>query len=316
MSLNWLQFTAQVRLFLHNYNNVPEIQDLIDLLIPAGVEDLQRTISFYQVGHKDTYAAESLTSQGFIHVGTAPLGRVRSARMVKYEATDALLRPNIFLSLRQVGWNRVPAMRGGELSAFSGMIAIDPVTRAFAVSPPLNSETRLVLEWVGVKSDFEDADDTPFDSRAAEAVGLYVLSKISRTVDRDANQAISYYQSYVQLKRQLLSETRWNSAIDDPIDSQLSGEDTYTESAAVDPMALFNYLPSITSLTGGTAASLDYMATAGVVLNDTVVFVVISGVPQYWRLVLSTEATNIDSGFLRPLDYNASTNARAWSRLS
>lgn len=316
MSLTWEQFNGQVRLYLHTYNKVPEIQSLIDTLIPAGVEDLQRTIDYYQTGHKDTYASAGLTSQGFVQLGTAPLGRIRSARMVKYDTTDYLLRPNIFRSLRQVAWSKVPAMRGGELSAFTGMIAVDPVTRTFAISPPLNAETRLVLEWVGVKSAFAMADVTPFDERAAEAVGLYVLAKITRVIDRDANQAASYLQSYAQLKRHILSETRWNAVVEDEVASQGEGDDTYTESTSALLMDLFTYRPDLIALTAGGATSLNGITTAEVVLTGTVLFLVISGVPQYWRLVLGTDEENVVNGFVRPYDYHATTNARVWSRLT
>ena len=43
---------------------------------------------------------------------------------------------------------------------------------------------------------------------------------------------------------------------------------------------------------------------------------VISGVAQYWRLVAGTDATDLNNGFIRPIDYNTSTNARVWSQLT
>jgi hypothetical protein len=317
MSLTWEQFNDQVRLYLHNYNKVTEVQGLIDVAIIDSVEDLQRTVDFYQTGHKTTYDASALTTQGYVQLGVAPLGRIRGARMVKYDTTEGLLNPNIFRTLRQVAWRHVPTMRGGEASAFTGMIAIDPVTRAFAVSPPLNSETRLVLEWVGVKSSFSPGDITPFDSRAAEAVGLNVLAKLSRVVDRDMALATSYTQSYIKAKRILLSETRWNAIVSEQVESQGEGEDTYTESAIDTLMDLFAYRPDITSLLSGTATSLNGVPTAfGVALTGTVLFLVISGVPQYWRLVAGTDATDESAGFIRPVDFNSVSNARVWSRLT
>ena len=289
MGLTWEQFNTQVRLYIHNYNHVPDVQALIDALIASGVEDLQRSIVSYQTGHSDTYASASLTSQGFAQIGALPAGRVRSARMVKYDTADYLLRPNIFRPLQQVAWKHIHAMRGGEFAAFSGSIALDPVNRQFAISPPLNSETRLVIDWVGVKSAFQAADVTPFDAQAAEAVGLYVLAKITRVVDRDAAQSGSYTQSYSLLKRQLLSQARWEAVIDKLPDAQLDGDDTYATSTSDILMELFTYRPDLTALDTGAVNSLDSITTAEVVLTGTVLFLVISGVPQYWRLVLGTD---------------------------
>ena len=104
--------------------------------------------------------------------------------------------------------------------------------------------------------------------------------------------------------------------IDKLPDAQLDGDDTYATSTSNTLMDLFTYRPDLTALDTGVVTSLDSITTAEVVLTGTVLFLVISGVPQYWRLVLGTDEESIPNGFIRPYDYHATTNARVWSRLT
>jgi len=316
VSLTWAQFDAKVRVFLHQYNDVAAAQALIDVMIPAGVEDLQRTIDYYQTGHQDTYAAADLTAEGYAHFGSLPDGRINLVRMVKFDADEgAGLLPNVFRSLKQASWSRVSAMRGGEVEAFSGMIALDPIGRRFAVVPGLNPYSRLVIDWTGVKSDFADEDVTPFDTKAAEAVGSFVLSKLSRVIDRDAAQETAHRRDYLQLKKEINGDVRWNAVVDDQPESQLEGDEDYATTVTGDSMnALFSYKPLIAGLTGGADTDLDGFHTFGAVGTNSIFYVVISGTPQYWRLEAGT--TEEDGvAYVRPDDYDAETNARVWVRI-
>lgn len=69
--------------------------------------------------------------------------------------------------------------------------------------------------------------------------------------------------------------------------------------------------PLITSLTGGGATSLDGIVTAGVAVRELAMIYVASQL-QYWLLLAGTAATDEAEGIVRPLDYNASTNAKNW----
>jgi len=313
MSLTWTQFKTAVRVFLHNYNEVSEIQTLIDASIAQGAADIQRVVPFYQTGHTDTYNSAQLTNEGFAYLGTLPAGKITSARMVKYDTTETVIRPNVFRTLKQVGWDKYPKMRGGEAYYGTGAIALNPVGRQFAVVPLLNAESRLVIEWQGIKTTFDDGDLTPFDERMAEVVSDFVLHRIKRTVDKDQSLTPTYERSYVLGKRKLLSDANWNAVVETKIESQLDGDETFSGATnSIVENALFEFRPDITVLPGDLAA----VVTATGVASGSVFLMVISGIPNYWRLVASNEATAVLSGWVRPDDYNVSANPRAWERIS
>lgn len=74
--------------------------------------------------------------------------------------------------------------------------------------------------------------------------------------------------------------------------------------------------PSITGLTGGTAADLDSLNTiSGTYAVGIVVFLVIGGNPAIYQLTNGTDAEN-DPWIIRPNDYDSQTGTkRIWKRL-
>lgn len=69
----------------------------------------------------------------------------------------------------------------------------------------------------------------------------------------------------------------------------------------------------ITDLVGGGSTNLDGYATAGL---GSLLFWVDSEVYGYglWEKIASTHVTNVEGGWLRPLDYDDSTNPFVWKR--
>lgn len=69
----------------------------------------------------------------------------------------------------------------------------------------------------------------------------------------------------------------------------------------------------ITDLVGGGATNLDGFATVGI---GSLLFWVDSATYGFglWEKVAGTHVTDVANGWLRPLDYNISTNAFVWKR--
>jgi hypothetical protein len=202
--MTWAEFNTLVRTHLTQYARVQGVQDWIDLLIKAAAHDLQRTIEFYRDGHTDVLAAADLVADGFAQRGDVPAGKWVSAKIVKY--ADAALVEDEFDLVEQVPWTYTQAMRAGLVNDMP-VLAVDDNRREFLMTPALNDESRLVIEWNGVKTDFADLDTVPFDDKFAEACAEYVLARVVRRVDHDPATAASYAQSYALLKRQLLSDS-------------------------------------------------------------------------------------------------------------
>lgn len=71
----------------------------------------------------------------------------------------------------------------------------------------------------------------------------------------------------------------------------------------------------ITGLDGGTVTDLNYIATVDLDTNYTVLTGVTVGVNapgKTWTLKAGTDANNPAGGVVRPLDFNATTNAKVW----
>jgi hypothetical protein len=86
----------------------------------------------------------------------------------------------------------------------AAQIALSPKGDAFLVTPQLvGDQIALRLEWDGMKLDFDDEDDTAFDELAAEAVGLYVNSKLALEWGEAGAQVQAHYALYLDKRTAL-----------------------------------------------------------------------------------------------------------------
>ena len=79
------------------------------------------------------------------------------------------------------------------------------------------------------------------------------------------------------------------------------------------------YYPAITTLIGGTSTALDGIDTTDLAARTLVLLVINDGtydLEQTWMLYASSDAEDTASGIVRPDDYNASTNIKAWKRIA
>lgn len=75
------------------------------------------------------------------------------------------------------------------------------------------------------------------------------------------------------------------------------------------------FLP-LTSYTGA-GNSLEALPTRnGAVTTSSVAFTVVSAISHTWQLQTGTNATDADAGYIRPSDYNDSTNPRVWVQIA
>lgn len=69
------------------------------------------------------------------------------------------------------------------------------------------------------------------------------------------------------------------------------------------------------ALTGGTAGALDTVVTVGEIATNSVIDTYESGELKRWRLEARANATDSVT-YVRPLDYNFTTNQRVWTRIA
>lgn len=312
--MTWEEFNDAVRVHLVAHNRRQGVQDYIDALIKAGATDLQKAIEFYQVGHETVFdPATDLTESGFASRGTMVDGKFMSAWLTEYDVDEDTEDTCEKRPVDLVASEHIPDFKCGNFRFGEYYIAIDRTGGYFFVTPQVEDTMRLHLQWVGVKTDWVDADETPFDERVAECVADYVLARLARTVDRDPQAAASHHQSFVQQKRTLFLE---------PLDRQrmgtanVSADDGGSESAELS-LSSFGAqdIPFLRSITQWAGSAGDTTALAGIpttaITRPYVVRIMVSGDMEEWTLADSTDAT-VAGTKQRPADYDADTNACVW----
>ena len=77
---------------------------------------------------------------------------------------------------------------------------------------------------------------------------------------------------------------------------------------------VLQYLPGVTGLTGGTSANLDGAVVSADWTLLSTFLVIISDLPEIWRLEAGTDAEDAAAGIVRPDDYATTTNERVLKR--
>lgn len=201
--------------------------------------------------------------------------------------------------------------------------SIAPFGNQFMIHPALNDETVLLVVWDGLKSDFVDGDVVRWPEHAAEAVAAYVKYKILLLFDRRPDLAAQYYVPanptrpasgiYAMLRLALLREQQ-EALVASNRDQEY--EITLTPNASV--VTGFGaqdipFLSSVTQYTGTDQTALAAVPTTGLTVPFYVTVDVGNG-SETWIIKAGTDATDTDSGLLRPNDYATSSNERIWTR--
>lgn len=179
---------------------------LTQQLLYAAIE-IQKVVPFYQAGHETIYGPNDLVVEGFASVGTLPQGQQCRPLDSYYKKVG---KQCVSQPLTTYPWgNRYDLVCGNpRIIGSQFLICFDPWGQQFTVFPSVTNHRQVSLFWNGVKTQFQDTDDTPFDMDVVEAVGLFVKAKIARAVDHDLMEYGSYLGEY-KLKRSILfADTR------------------------------------------------------------------------------------------------------------
>lgn len=212
-------------------------------------------------------------------------------------------------------WANRQEMICGAAGKRAYLYTISPFSKQFLIHPKLNEATKLLLVWDGLKMDFVDTDNVPFPEQAAEAVAAYMKWKILLEVDKRLDLAREQYGIYVQ-KRLALFREQQESQEADGQDEEYGGQSSVPDSITAFGAQDIPFLRSVTQLSGtvGDLTALNAVATAELSVPFAVE-VMIAGVIERWVLIASVVADDPTNGFLRPLDFNATTNGKVWVKL-
>jgi tartrate-resistant acid phosphatase type 5 len=207
----WSDFVAGVLLDLPVDNERIGIAtgnvNYVSQQILHAVRDIQELVPFYRSGHETIYGPDDLVLEGVSSVGSLP--QTDQCRPLdayyKKTGTQCVSQP-----LTTYSWgNRYDLVCGNpRVTNCQFFIAIDPWAKQFMTFPSVTTQHQVSLFWEGIKTSFEDDEETPFDLGVIEAVGLFVKSKIARLVDHDLNESMNYMGEYSRKRALLYSASR------------------------------------------------------------------------------------------------------------
>lgn len=150
--------------------------------------NLQRFITAYQVGHTTTYLEADLDTQEYAMIGNLPTGAIPHAFYIYSTAVDSEgdAHPDCNRNrLDYWDWNNRQFLICNNCEKRLYAYSIAPQGRMFIIRPLLNDDTKLLLVWQGIKSEFDDADVVPWPEAAAEAVTAFVKWRILLEIDKN-----------------------------------------------------------------------------------------------------------------------------------
>lgn len=204
--MNWLAFKNAVRVDLPLDNDRIAIAtgntNYLDQQILHAVIQVQQLIPFYQKGHETVYGPQDLTMEGLASVGTIPQTEQCHPQDAFYKKTG---KQCVSQPLVPYSWsNRYDLVCGNpRVTNCQFFMALEPHGQQFVVFPHVGRDHQISFNWDGVKTAFNDADETPFDMDVVEAVGLFVRSKLAAMVDHDLPES-NFFLGLATRRRGLL----------------------------------------------------------------------------------------------------------------
>jgi hypothetical protein len=216
----------------------------------------------------------------------------------------------------------------------------DPTSTTSIVEAPTWTPENLpggTVIRIGIKEDGEYSDGTLLASNSTwtHNAGTYTYTgsldlntnEIDTALNRDdanAGNDVASLACSFELTYQPSGSGGWRSSVE-PVEFTIYHDilvgDEATPTNAGDPTQYLlkasgiEWLPTVTSQTGGTAADLDAIATVGVTVGKLVMFkdADTSDLLRTYQLTAGTDAESAPA-VIRPDDYNASTNAKFWKQ--
>jgi len=318
MSQTWAQFMATVDEHLSVDANRRGLEDFRERTMRNAVVDLQRHITAYQQGHTTTYESADLTTKEYAQLGNLPTGAIPHAFYIYSNELDSegVAHPNCKRNrLDFWSWPNRHALICNRWDVRLYAYAVSPQGKQFIIHPVLNTDTRLLLVWQGLKINFAAGDTVPWPEEAAEAVAAYVKWRILLEIDKNPSLAQAQYAIFKNARGDLYLDERSRLSAEKPDE-----EYSVADSPAPPTLSAFGaqnvpFLAGITQLEGvdGDVTALSAIPTESLTV-PYLVDVLIGGNVQRWMLYTSTAATG--PGYTRPNDYDGTSNTKVWIQLS
>lgn len=172
-------------------------------VIRQGVIDLQSYIPKYRTGQETIYRRSDVVMEGKASRGVKPPNScIHDAYLTHIDYRNNAAR---FPVRGNFPWGDRFALVYGKvpLNDGHGVMAVEPSGYTFYVFPFIGDDWVLSVFWDGIKRDFKDDEEVPFDEPAVGAVAEFVKAKVAREADGNLSMHDSYRASYLSTRQRL-----------------------------------------------------------------------------------------------------------------
>ncbi len=194
-------------------------EDFRPAIIRQGVIRLQHLIEQYRVGHETVYQPQDFVLEGRASRGVKPPQSVVEDAFLYQTCRD----PNTGISkasrfvVERWAWKDRYALTQGLVASNNSKakLCFDPQGYTFYVYPFVADEWLFGLRWNGLKLDFNDLDETPFNEATAGAVAYFAMAESVRGVQQEAGLALKadYMRDFGMAAQQLFLAERDKSQL-------------------------------------------------------------------------------------------------------
>lgn len=221
----WSEFQESVRTLLtvDAQRKGAGIQNYIDSIILSGVIELQQYIPSLRSMNRDTFYSDQLKPSKHIEMQGIQQGFTNGRSKI---TKAVVLKPQgesvVAIELNRWPWENRNSLAMECLSdcrsaRFPGKIMdCKRHNNSFYLYPSLSEDELLVLDWEGVKTNFTDNDETPYDHRVVKVVSDYAKAHIVREVDKDLQLYKEYYGMYIKERSVLFLDEKDSTLFDLP----------------------------------------------------------------------------------------------------
>lgn len=201
--MKWSEFSAKIDTFLTVDSDRQGSEAYVGLMKLQAAAELQHAIPSYTKRHEAVYSFSDTVEEGEACIITLPPQPFKTT-----EITERIQLEDGTWSTRggrDQGWEARTSMINGTLAVNAGncAFAVAPEGDRAYVYPKITEDDLISIFYTGIKTEFNDDEDTPFDDEAALACAEFVKAKMAREVDNDLNLHQSYMQSFARKKAQL-----------------------------------------------------------------------------------------------------------------
>lgn len=198
-SLTWAGFVAAVESNLSLDKDRLSEGDEKDAWIKSCVKEIQELVPAYRSGHQSIYLPADTAPDGFSSRIVLPPGTITKINIVKLETlADGETPEEGRHAVTPVPFSELDNLRHGlaDVSHGNGYICVDPQRYTAWVYPQIKANHMIHIWWNGLKDDFSDDDQVPFDRFVAEAVAYFVRAEMRRGIEEEIQLFTSLEADY------------------------------------------------------------------------------------------------------------------------